>query len=168
MSTKILAVNDAAPEFALPDQDGKRVRLSDLRGRWVAMWWYPEASSGTCSIQGDGFCAIERDFAGLGAEVLGVSFDDPAKNREFATSHGFGFRLLSDVDRSVAAMYRALREPGDIYERYPRRISYLIDPDGRIAMAYVIEEGDARSMQDSRRMLDDLRSLAASRSTKAK
>ena len=67
--------------------------------------------------------------------MVGISFDAPADNKAFRDEHGFPFPLLSDVDRSVGAAYRVLREADDPYADYPRRIAYLIDPEGLIASA---------------------------------
>lgn len=64
-----------------------------------------------------------------------MSFDTPADNNAFRTANDFPFRLLSDPDKQIGTAYEVLRDPGDPYADYPRRIAYLIDPDGRIAAA---------------------------------
>lgn len=87
--------------------------------------------------------------------VLGASFDTPEENRAFAESEGFGFRLLSDVDRRVGAAYEVTRPDGDELAAYAQRIAYLIDPGGVIRRAYEVTdvEGFAGAV------LDDLRTL---------
>lgn len=72
--------------------------------------------------------------------MLGVSFDTVEENRAFAEAEGVGYQLLSDVDRSVGAAYEAARAPGEPYADFPQRISYLIDPDGRIAATYEVSD----------------------------
>jgi thioredoxin-dependent peroxiredoxin len=72
--------------------------------------------------------------------VLGASFDPPEDNRRFAEDQGFPFRLLSDVGRSVGAMYEVVREPDDPYVDYARRLAYLIDPDGVIHRSYDVTD----------------------------
>ena len=91
--------------------------------------------------------------------ILGISFDTPTENKAFAEKYGFPFRLLSDEDRSVGARYGAARPDDDPAAGYALRISYLIDPEGRIARAY--EVGDPASHPGE--VLDDLRDLAAGR-----
>ncbi len=79
-------------------------------------------------------------FADAGCTVLGISFDTPADNKSFRDKNGFPFTLLSDPDKTVGALYEALREPDDKFADYPQRISYLINPAGEIVRTY--EVGD--------------------------
>ncbi len=67
--------------------------------------------------------------------MFGISFDSPADNRRFQEENDFPFRLLSDPDRSVGTAYEVVRDPGDRFADYPKRIAYLIGPDGTIAAA---------------------------------
>jgi peroxiredoxin Q/BCP len=87
--------------------------------------------------------------------IVGISFDTPAENKIFADEHRFPFRLLSDVDRTVGTAYETTRPPDDERSGYALRISYLIDPDGRIAKAYEVTDVAAHAGE----VLDDLRSL---------
>jgi peroxiredoxin len=87
--------------------------------------------------------------------VLGASFDAPAENREFAEAQGFGFRLLSDVDRSVGRAYEAAKAPDEKYPDFARRVAYLIDGSGEIRRAY--EVTDVAGFADQ--VLADLREL---------
>ena len=73
-------------------------------------------------------------------EVVGVSFDRPEDNRAFAEEHGFPFRLLSDVDRTVGERYETKRAPEERSPEYAKRRTYLIDPEGRIARAYRVTD----------------------------
>jgi peroxiredoxin Q/BCP len=79
-------------------------------------------------------------FAAVDTVVLGASFDTPEANKAFADEHGFGFRLLSDVDRSVGTAYEVARAPDHDFASLPRRMSYLIGPDGVIEQAYVVKD----------------------------
>jgi peroxiredoxin Q/BCP len=72
--------------------------------------------------------------------VLGASFDTPAENKAFAEKENFGFRLLSDVDRSVGSAYHAVRGPDEKYPEFAKRVSYLIDPAGVIRQAYEVTD----------------------------
>ena len=79
--------------------------------------------------------------------IIGASFDTVDDQRAFADAEGFPYRLISDTDRSVGRAYHAERQPGEEYHDYgvPRRISYLIDPQGRIAVAYDLTGKDLAS-----------------------
>ena len=79
-------------------------------------------------------------FDQLDATILGASFDSPAENLAFAQAQKFPFRLLSDADHRVAAAYEVTREPGDKFAGFPRRYSYLIDPEGLIHRSYDVTD----------------------------
>ena len=153
----MLRIGEEASDFVLPDQTGHLVKLADMRGKWVVLWWFPLAGSDTCSIEGRGFAAVERDFAELGVEVIGLSFDSPVNNAAFAACEGIGFRLLSDVSTKVGQAYGAKRGAAEKFSSQPRRITYLVDPDGVIRRSYHVD-----SVEDhARQVLTDLRSEMA-------
>ena len=97
------------------------------------------------------------EIEGLGAAILGASFDTVEDNRAFAEKHGFPFRLLSDADREVGKVYETLRHPDEQSPDYAKRRTYLIDPDGRIAKSYRVR--DIAGHPDE--IIEDLRSLTA-------
>jgi peroxiredoxin Q/BCP len=77
--------------------------------------------------------------------VLGASFDTPEENRAFAEAESFAFPLLSDVDRAVGTAYGATRPPDDQYAAMPRRVSFLIDPDGIVRKTYEVTDPAAHA-----------------------
>ena len=79
-------------------------------------------------------------FEAANCVVLGASFDTPEENRQFAEDQAFGFRLLSDVDRSVGTAYGVARPPDDQYAAFPTRLSFLIDPDGLVRRVYTVTD----------------------------
>lgn len=91
--------------------------------------------------------------------VLGASFDTPEANRAFAEKFDFPFRLLSDVDRRVGELYETKRAPEEPSPEYPKRRTYLIDPEGRIVKAYRVRDVVAHPAE----LLEDLRGLGAGR-----
>jgi len=132
----MLETGGPAPDFTLPDQDGSSVTLGELRGRWVVLYFYPKAATPGCAIEGRCFRDLSGDFADAGIEILGISFDTPAQNAAFRRDEGFGFRLLCDTEKTTGAAYDAVRGPDEDFAGFPRRLTYVIDPDGKIAFVY--------------------------------
>ncbi len=91
-------------------------------------------------MQGQGLRDSAQQFVELDITVLGASFDTSADNLAFAAAQGFEYRLLSDTDRAVGTRYEAVRSPDDRYANFPRRVSYLIDPDGVVRIAYDVTD----------------------------
>src|SRR5246127_1302320 len=129
----MLKVGDSAPDFTLPADDGGQFTLSSLRGRSILLWFFPEADTPGCSLEGRGLRDHREYFDQSAIEVVGVSFDSVADNSAFARKHNFGFRLLSDTTHQVALAYGAC---DSLKARYPERISFLIDGSGRIERVY--------------------------------
>ena len=124
-----------APDFTLPDQDGEPVRLVDLRGRWVVLYFYPKDDTPGCTIEACDFTAGIESFEGLEAVVLGCSPDSPESHRDFIAKHDLEVRLLSDPGHGVIESYGAWGEItfyGKTREGVVRS-TVLIDPEGRVA-----------------------------------
>ena len=90
--------------------------------------------------------------------MLGASFDTPEENKAFAEDQRFGYRLLSDVDRAVGRQYGVEKAPDEQYPDFPKRITYLIDPDGTVAKVYEVTDPGAHPGE----VVDDIRALSAS------
>jgi len=129
----MLRAGDPAPDFTLPADDGGQFKLSSLRGRRVLLWFFPEADTPGCSLEGRGLRDHREYFDQSAIKVVGVSFDSVADNAAFARKHNFGFRLLCDITHEVALAYGAC---DNLKARYPERISFLIDASGRIERVY--------------------------------
>jgi peroxiredoxin Q/BCP len=127
---------DLAPEFELPNQDGEPVRLADLRGKTVVVYFYPKADTPGCTTQA---CAIRdrtSEFDEAGAVVLGLSPDPVPALRKFADKYGLPFTLLSDEDHSVAEAYGVwVHKPARGYMKARmgiERSTFVVGPDGRL------------------------------------
>jgi peroxiredoxin Q/BCP len=129
------AVGDPAPDFALPDQDGTTHYLADYRGRWVVLFFYPEDDSAGCTVEACRFEDGRESMAQLEAAVIGISTDDAASHRRFASKHGLGYPLLSDGDCAVSRRYGVLWSLAD--KPYARRRTFVIDPFGRVVKVYL-------------------------------
>jgi peroxiredoxin Q/BCP len=133
-----LAAGDVAPDFALPDQHGETVRLSDRRGRRVLVYFYPEADTPGCTTQSCAVRDARTDLDGLGVDALGIAPSSVEAQAAFDTKFSLGFPLLSDPDHSVAEAYGAWGEKTS-YGRTSVgiiRSSFLIDPEGRVEGAW--------------------------------
>ncbi len=121
-----------APDFTLSDQDGQPVRLSDLRGRPVVLYFYPKADTPGCTTQACGVRDHRTDYAAAGAVVLGVSPDPVAKLKRFHAKHDLGFTLLADPDHAVAERYGVWAEKSMYGRKYwgNTRTTFVIDRDG--------------------------------------
>ena len=127
-----------APDFTLPDQDGKEHALSDYKGKWVLLYFYPKDDTPGCTIEA---CTIRdqfKDFQKIDAVVLGVSTDSVASHKKFATAFELSFTLLADVIKEVVGRYGVFGEKKFMGRTYmgTKRMSFLIRPDGTIAKVY--------------------------------
>src|SRR3954452_18148026 len=136
MSTR-LAAGDAAPDFTLPDADGKPVSLSEFRGRRVIVYFYPAASTPGCTTEACDFRDSLADLNDAGFAVLGISPDKPAKLAKFVAEEKLTFPLLFDEHRAVLDQWGAFGEK----KNYGRTImgvirsTFVVDPEGKIAKA---------------------------------
>ncbi|MGI5506770.1 peroxiredoxin [Lentzea sp. CA-135723] len=104
---------DLAPDFTLPDQDGTPRTLSALLENGpVVLFFYPAAMTSGCTAQSCHFRDLAKEFAEAGAQRVGISMDDVAKQKEFADLNGFDYPLLSDADGEVAARFGVKRRFG--------------------------------------------------------
>jgi thioredoxin-dependent peroxiredoxin len=131
----MLQAGDRAPDFSLPDQNGEEVKLSDLRGETVVLYFYPRADTPGCTTQACGVRDRHADYDAAGARVIGVSPDQPAALAKFAGKHGLDFTLLADPDHEIAAAYGAWGEKSMYGKKYMGilRNTYVIDAAGKIA-----------------------------------
>jgi thioredoxin-dependent peroxiredoxin len=136
MSTR-LAAGDAAPDFTLPDADGKPVSLSEFRGRRVIVYFYPAASTPGCTTEACDFRDSLADLNDAGFAVLGISPDKPAKLAKFRDAEGLTFPLLGDEDRAVLTAWGAFGEK-QMYGKTVTgviRSTFVVDPEGKIEQA---------------------------------
>lgn len=126
---------DKAPAFTLTDQDGGKVRLTDLKGRKVLVYFYPKADTPGCTTQSCELSAIKDD---VDVQILGISPDEPAKQKKFDDKHSLGFPLLSDPDHAVAEKYGAWGEKSMYGKKYMGiiRSAFLVDAEGKVAKAW--------------------------------
>jgi thioredoxin-dependent peroxiredoxin len=126
---------DKAPDFELPDQDGRAVKLSDFHGQNVVLYFYPKADTPGCTTQACGVRDHQTDYAETGAVVLGVSPDTVAKVKKFHDKQGLNFSLLADEGHGLADEYGVWVEKSMYGKKYfgNERTTFVIGPDGVVA-----------------------------------
>lgn len=146
-------VGKPAPDFNLPDQNGKQHALQDFRGKWLVLYFYPKDDTPGCTQEA---CAFRDDLSQineLGAQVVGVSVDDSDSHAEFAKKYHLPFPLLADKTTETAAGYGALMNLG--FLKVARRYTFLIDPQGNINKVYLSVE----TSRHSKEVIDELNKL---------
>lgn len=132
------AAGTKAPDFTLPDQGGKEHALSDYRGKWVLLYFYPKDDTPGCTKEA---CAIRDHYPAFGklkATVFGVSVDTVAKHKKFADKYDLPFTLLADTEKQVVNAYGVWGKKKFMGREYMGifRNSFLINPQGNIAKIY--------------------------------
>jgi peroxiredoxin Q/BCP len=127
-----------APDFTLPDSAGTPVTLSELRGTWVVLYFYPKASTPGCTTQACSVRDHRADYERRGARVLGVSPDPVKKVAGFVEKQGLDFTLLADEDHAVCETYGVWVEKSMYGRTYwgASRSTVIIDPDGVVAEVF--------------------------------
>jgi thioredoxin-dependent peroxiredoxin len=133
-----LKAGDKAPDFALVDQHGKKVRLKDRRGRKTVVYFYPKANTSGCTTQSCALRDAEPDLAETGADVIGISPDQPAAQLKFDEKYTLGFPLLSDADHAVADAWGTWGEKSLYGRKFMGivRSAFVVDEKGKIAAAF--------------------------------
>ena len=138
-----MRVGDTVPDFELPDQDGRPVRLSGLlRSGPVVLFFYPAAMTAGCTKEACHFRDLAAEFAAAGAHRVGISADPVDRQKQFAERHRFDYPLLSDADGTVAGMFGVRR--GGVGRRLGlpvKRWTFVLGPDRRV-LAVISSELD--------------------------
>ena len=133
-----LKINDLAPDFTLPDQEGGEHKLSDYRGKWVLLYFYPKDNTPGCTTEACTLRDAFEEFGRKNAVVLGMSADSVAKHEGFAKKHKLPFTLLSDEEKGVLKTYGVWAKKKFMGREYMGilRNSFLINPEGIIVKIY--------------------------------
>ncbi len=155
-----LNAGDRAPHFTLPDQRGKRHKLSSYRGKWVLLYFYPKDDTPGCTKEA---CALRDHMAAfekLNVAILGVSVDPIKSHARFAEKYKLPFPLLSDENKQVVNLYGVWGKKTFMGREYEgtHRMSFLIDPQGKIAKVY----SKVKPAEHAEEVLNDVRELLSS------
>jgi peroxiredoxin Q/BCP len=144
-----LEAGDKAPAFTLPADDGSKVKLADLKGSPVVLYFYPADDTPGCTKEACAFRDRSAELKKLGAQVIGISPDDVASHVKFRNKFKLNFPLLADTDHKVAEKFGAWREKNMYGQKKMGivRSTFLIGPDGKIAKAWKSVKVDGHDEQ---------------------
>lgn len=152
-----IVVGQSAPDFCLPNQEGNRTCLEDLRGKWVILYFYPKDNTAGCSLEAKEFSYLKKDFEAENAVILGVSKDSPESHKRFIEKKELDIKLLSDKQADVHKVYDVL---------HPKRLrgkevtgtvrtTFLINPEGKIIKTW----DNVKAAGHAEKVLSELKSL---------
>lgn len=146
-----IGVGDQAPDFELPSSQGGTVRLQDLRGQAVVVFFYPKDDTPGCTAEARSFRDNLAQFRDLGAAVLGVSGDDLESHQRFAAKHDLTFPLLADMGNGLRKRFGV---PSTMF--LPGRVTYVIDPEGVVRLVFNALLNAKAHVQQARACLEQL------------
>lgn len=155
---RMVQTGEKAPDFSLPDQNGKEHTLKDYKGQWVLLYFYPKDDTPGCTKEA---CAMRDNlpsFRGFDAQVFGISKDSTDSHRKFEKKYDLNFPLLADENLEMMQAYGAWQLKVNFGKEYwgIKRMSVLIDPTGNVAKVYKSVKPDEHASQ----VLRDLEKLA--------
>ena len=157
------AVGDVAPAIRLQDQHGHWITLDQHKGKWVVLYFYPKDNTPGCTTQAcefrDNIFAVRK----ANAVILGVSVDDLDSHKKFAEEHGLPFSILADASKETSQRYGVLTKFGP--NEIASRVTFLVDPQGRIAKRYVVDPASLNG--HSTAVLADIAAMSGEKSSGA-
>jgi len=156
VSAQGIEVGAPVPDVSAVASSGEAVKMSDLKGSWAVIYFYPKSFTGGCTKEAcslrDGYADLEK----LGAKIFGVSFDSVETQKKFREEHKLPFEILSDKDKSFTKAFDAVGIGGMV----PQRKTFIVDPKGKIAKiidSVDVEDHDGQVKQ----ALEELQKTAA-------
>lgn len=137
-------VGSSAPNFTLPSQENKPVSLSDYKGKWVVLYFYPKDQTSGCTLEAHNFQRDLLKYEALNAVVLGVSLDTVQSHKSFCTKDSLTFKLLADPDHTaIDAFGVPVRSYGAMH--YAERTTFLISPAGNVVKEWTVKDIQSHS-----------------------
>ncbi|MBN2379872.1 thioredoxin-dependent thiol peroxidase [candidate division WOR-3 bacterium] len=155
----MIEIGKKAPDFTLKDESGEEVKLSDMKGKWVVLYFYPKDNTPGCTTEALQFTEHAADFAKMNARVLGISADSCESHQRFMVKHDLKVKLLSDPEHEVLEKYWAWGEKKMYGKTFLgiQRSTVLIDPEGKIALHWpnVKAKGHAAQVKEKLAEIQD-------------
>jgi thioredoxin-dependent peroxiredoxin len=134
-TSEMPAVGSSAPAFKLTTNEGNQASLSDYKGKWVVLYFYPKDFTSGCTLEAHNFQRDLAKYEAAKAVILGVSVQSAESHKDFCAKEGLSFKLLSDADAKVSEQYASIMEYNGA--KYSARNTFIIDPQGKIAKVFV-------------------------------
>ncbi len=153
-----LKLEKCAPDFRLWDQDKNEHSLSDYRGKWVLLYFYPKDNTPGCTVEAETFRDLHAEFKKLNVVIFGISKDTAPSHKRFIEKYDLPFTLLCDQQKEVAELYGALGLKKFMGKEYMGvlRNSYLIDPEGHLRKIYE----EVQPATHAKEVLEDVKALS--------
>src|SRR5882672_10025527 len=132
---EVPAAGTVAPTFKLVTNEGKEASLSDFKGKWVVLYFYPKDFTSGCTLEAHNFQRDIAKYEAANAVILGVSVDTAESHKSFCAKEGLNFKLLADIGGKVSEQYGSTMEYNGA--TYSARNTFIIDPQGKIAKVFV-------------------------------
>jgi thioredoxin-dependent peroxiredoxin len=132
-------IGSTAPDFTLDSQEGKPISLHDFKGKWVVLYFYPKDQTPGCTIEAHAFQRDQAQYEAKNAVVVGVSVDTVESHKEWCAKDGMSFKMLSDADKKVVAMYGSTMTIPQAPQlgTVAARNTFIIDPSGKIVKEFI-------------------------------
>src|SRR5712672_409067 len=137
------SVGSPAPDFKLLSQDGQPVKLSELRGQWIVLYFYPKDFTSGCTVEAHNFQRDLAQYEQKNAVIVGVSVQDEDSHQKFCTKEGLSFKLLADTTQKVSSQYDSVMTYNDA--KFSARHTFLIDPQGKVQKVWLEVKPDKHS-----------------------
>jgi peroxiredoxin Q/BCP len=134
LTAEVPAAGSVAPTFKLTTNEGKEASLSDFKGKWVVLYFYPKDFTSGCTLEAHNFQRDLAKYEQANAVILGVSVDTAESHKSFCAKEGLSFKLLADVGGTVSQQYGSTMEYNGT--TYSARNTFIIDPKGKIAKVF--------------------------------
>jgi peroxiredoxin Q/BCP len=133
------AIGTVAPDFTLDSQEGKPISLHDFKGKWVVLYFYPKDQTPGCTIEAHAFQRDQDQYTKLNAVVVGISVDTVESHKEWCAKDGMSFKMLSDADKKVVAMYGSTMTIPQAPQlgTLAARNTFIVDPSGKIVKEFI-------------------------------
>lgn len=143
-----------APDFSGKDSNGVAHSLDDYKGKWLVLYFYPKDDTPGCTTEACSLRDARDDIAALGAEVVGVSMDEPNSHEKFKAKYALNFALISDADRKIIDAYGAWGKKMFGREGILRR-TFIINPEGTVVKVY----GRVTPLGHGEQVIEELKKL---------
>src|SRR5258705_9728872 len=136
MAQNLPQAGTVAPAVNLPSNEGRQVSLTDYKGKWVVLYFYPKDFTSGCTLEAQNFQRDLAKYQNASAIILGVSVDNAESHKQFCAKEGLNFKLLADTDTKVSEAYGSLKDYDGKGMMLSLRNTFIIDPKGKIAKVF--------------------------------